>query len=90
MADRPAPAGPALAGRDAVSFFGYGLIVPFETIYLHQIRGFATATAGLVLAAILGTAALATPPTGALLDHYCPKPILIAGNLTSALGDASD
>ena len=68
--------------------FGYGLILPFEIIYLHQIRGFATATAGLVLAAILGTATLVTPPTGALLDHFRPKPILIAGNLTSALGYA--
>ncbi len=29
-----------LAGN-AVSFFGYGLITPFEIIYLHQIRGFA-------------------------------------------------
>ena len=73
---------------NAVSFFGYGLILPFEIIYLHQIRGFATATAGLVLAAILGTATLVTPPSGALLDHFRPKPILIAGNLTSALGYA--
>ena len=87
MADGPAPTGPALAGN-AVSFFGYGLILPFEIIYLHQIRGFATATAGLVLAAILGTATLVTPPSGALLDHFRPKPILIAGNLTSALGYA--
>jgi hypothetical protein len=44
LADGPAPTGPALAGN-AVSFFGYGLILPFEIIYLHQIRGFATATA---------------------------------------------
>ena len=29
-----------LAGN-AVSFFGYGLITPFEITYLHQIRGFA-------------------------------------------------
>ena len=29
-----------LAGN-AVSFFRYGLIPPFEIIYLHQIRGFA-------------------------------------------------
>jgi hypothetical protein len=35
---------------NAANFFGYGLIVPFEIIYLHQIPGFATATAGLVLA----------------------------------------
>jgi hypothetical protein len=46
---------------NAVSFFGYELILPFEIICLHQIRGFATATAGLVLAAILGTATLMTP-----------------------------
>jgi len=77
-----------LQAGNAVNFFGYGLILPFEIIYLHQFRSFATATAGLVLAAILGTATLVTPPSGALLDHFRPKPILIAGNLTSALGYA--
>jgi hypothetical protein len=77
-----------LQAGNAVSFFGYGLILPFEIIYPHQIRGFATATAGLVLAAILGTATLVTLPSGALLDHFRPKPILIADNLTSALGYA--
>jgi MFS family permease len=77
-----------LQAGNAVNFFGYGLILPFEIIYLHQIRGFSTATAGLVLAAILGTATVVTPPTGALLDHFRPKPILIVGNLASALGYA--
>ena len=77
-----------LQAGNAVSFFGYGLILPFEIIYLHQIRGFATATAGFVLATILGTATLVTPPSGTLLDHFRPKSILIAGNLTSALGYA--
>ena len=77
-----------LQAGNAVSFFGYGLIIPFEIIYLHQIRGFATTTAGFVLAAILGTATLVAPASGTLLDHVRPKPILIAGNLTSALGYA--
>ena len=77
-----------LQAGNAVSFFGYGLIIAFEIIYLHQFRGIATATAGLVLATILGTATLVSPPTGALLDHFRPKPILIAGNLASALGYA--
>jgi hypothetical protein len=54
---------------NAVNFFGYGLILPFEIIYLHQFRGFGTATAGLVLAAILGSATLVSPPAGALLDR---------------------
>jgi len=73
---------------NAVNFFGYGLIIAFEIIYLHQFRDIATATAGLVLATILGTATLVSPPTGALLDHLRPKPILIAGNLASAVGYA--
>src|SRR5882762_9938091 len=58
-----------LQAGNALNYFGYGLILPFEIIYLHQIRGFSTSTAGLVLAATMGTAAIATPPTGALLDR---------------------
>src|SRR5438477_5611552 len=77
-----------LQSGNALNYFGYGLILPFEIIYLHQIRGFSTSTAGLVLAAIMGTAAIATPPTGALLDRYSAKAILVAGSLASALGYA--
>jgi MFS family permease len=77
-----------LQAGSAVNFFGYGLIVPFEIIYLHQARGFPTATAGLVLAAAMGTAAVATPPSGSLLDRFRAKPILIAGSLVSGLGYA--
>ena len=72
----------------AVNYFGSGLIVPFEIIYLHQARGFSTATAGLVLAAVMGTAAVVTLPSGALLDRFRAKPLLISGNLASALGYA--
>src|SRR5438309_6839367 len=62
-----------LQAGNAFSWFGYGLILPFEIIYLHQFRGFSTATAGLVLAAILGAGTVVTPPSGALLDHFRPK-----------------
>src|SRR5436853_6230801 len=77
-----------LQAGNAFSWFGYGLILPFEIIYLHQFRAFSTATAGLVLGAILGAGTVATPPSGALLDRFRAKPILIAGNLASALGYA--
>src|SRR5690348_18103187 len=77
-----------LQAATAVNYFGTGLILPFEIIYLHQARGFPTATAGLVLAAIMGTAAVVTLPAGALLDRFRAKPILITGNLASALGYA--
>ncbi len=77
-----------LQAGTAVNYFGTGLILPFEIIYLHQARGFPTATAGLVLATVMGTAAVVTPPSGALLDRFRAKPILITGNLASALGYA--
>ena len=70
-----------LQAGNALNYFGYGLILPFEIIYLHQIRGFSTATAGLVLAATMGTSAVVTPPTGAVLDRYSAKAIVVAGRL---------
>jgi MFS family permease len=75
-----------LQGGTALNYFGTGLILPFEIIYLHTIRGFSTATAGLVLATVMGTAALVTIPSGALLDRFSAKRILIAGNVVNALG----
>jgi MFS family permease len=78
-----------LQAGNALNYFGYGLVLPFEIIYLHQIRGFSTSTAGLVLAATMGTSAIATPPTGALLDRCSAKALVVAGSLASAFGYAS-
>jgi MFS family permease len=75
-----------LQAGTALNYFGTGLILPFEIIYLHQVRGFSTATAGLVLATVMGTAAVVTLPSGALLDRFSAKPLLVAGNLVSAVG----
>src|ERR671922_1099191 len=77
-----------LQAGNALNYFGYGLILPFEIIYLHQIRGFSTSTAGLVLATTMLTAAIVTPPTGALTDRYSAKAIVVVESLASALGDA--
>ena len=75
-----------LQGGNALNYLGTGLILPFEIIYLHAVRGFSTATAGLVLATVMGTAAVVTLPSGALLDRFSAKRILIAGNVVNALG----
>src|SRR5581483_2432526 len=58
----------------------------FEIIYLHAGRGFSAATAGLVLATVEGTAAVITLPSGALLDRFSAKRILIAGTVLKAVG----
>jgi MFS family permease len=75
-----------LQGGNALNSLGTGLILPFEIIYLHGARGFSTATAGLVLATVMATAAVVTLPSGALLDRFSAKRILIAGNVVNALG----
>ena len=77
-----------LQAGNAVNSFGYGLVLPFEIIYLHQMRGFSTSTAGLVLAATMGTSAIVTLPTGALVDRYAAKALVVAGNLACAIGYA--
>jgi MFS family permease len=77
-----------LQAGDALNYFGYGLVLPFEIIYLHEIRGFSTSTAGLVLAATMGTSAIVTLPTGALLDRYSAKALVVAGSAASALAYA--
>jgi MFS family permease len=77
-----------LQAGNALNYFGYGLVLPFEIIYLHQIRGFSTSTAGLVLATVMGTATIVTPPTGALVDRYSAKAIVVAGNVSSTVGYA--
>src|SRR5689334_4808327 len=75
-----------LQGGNALNYFGTGLISPFEIVYLHTVRGFSTATAGLVLATVMGTASVVTLPSGALLDRFSAKRLLIAGSVLNALG----
>ena len=75
-----------LQAGNALSFFGTGLVLPFEIVYLHAVRGFSTATAGLVLGTVMGAAALVTLPSGALLDRFSAKRTLVAGNVMNALG----
>jgi MFS family permease len=75
-----------LQGGNALNYLGTGLILPDEIIYLHAVRGFSTATAGLVLATVMGTAAVVTLPSGALLDRFSARRILITGNVVNALG----
>ncbi|HZC29154.1 MAG TPA: MFS transporter, partial [Gaiellaceae bacterium] len=75
-----------LQGGNALNFFGTGLILPFEIIYLHAVRGFSTATAGLALGTVMATAAVVTLPSGALLDRFSAKRITIVGNLVNAVG----
>jgi len=76
----------ALQGGWALNNVGTGLILPFEIIYLQAGRGFSSATAGLVVATVMAAASVVTLPSGALLDRFSAKRLLIAGSVLNALG----
>ena len=64
---------------------GYGAVLPFEIIYLHNGRGFSLGTAGLVVATITGVAVAAGPVFGPLIDRLGARiTALVAGVLLAA------
>ena len=70
----------------AINMFGWGLILPFEIIYLHDHRGFAVPIAGLVLSTVMASGAAAAFPAGALVDRYGGKRLIALGMTLSAIG----
>jgi MFS family permease len=51
-----------------LNMLGYGAVLPFEIIYLHEARGFSLGVAGLVVGLVTGVAILSAPIAGALID----------------------
>jgi MFS family permease len=75
-----------LQAGNAVNTFGYGMILPFEIIYLHQVRGFPVVTAGLILSTIMAVAAATGLAAGAAIDRFGGRQVLAAGSILSAIG----
>jgi MFS family permease len=73
-------------GGTAVSAFGNGLTLPFTLILLHEVRGIALPTVGLLLA-LPGVVGLASVPVaGALIDRYGPRTVLRGALVLQAIG----
>jgi MFS family permease len=68
--------------------FGTGMLMPFVLIYLHDVRGFSLATAGLVAGTFGAVAMVATPVAGSLLDRRSPRTIFVVSLLLLAAGYA--
>lgn len=70
----------------AVSRIGTGLTLPFTLILLHEVRGIALPTVGLLLAlpGIVGLAAV--PFSGSLVDRVGPRTVLRTCLVLQALG----
>jgi len=53
-----------------LNYLGYGAVLPFEVIYLHDGRGFSLGVAGLVVGLVTGVALVTAPLAGPLIDRF--------------------
>ena len=75
-----------------LNYLGWGAVMPFEVIYLHEGRGFSLGVAGLVVGVVTGLAVVAAPVAGWAIDQAgarmtasCSGAALAAGYLGLAL-----
>src|SRR3954469_18839264 len=52
-----------------LNYLGWGGVMPFEVIYLHDGRGFSLGVAGLVVGIVTGLAVVAAPVAGPIIDR---------------------
>jgi MFS family permease len=67
---------------------GWGAVLPFEVIYLHDGRGFALGTAGLVVGTLTGVGILAAPVAGPLIDRFGARAVAAGAGIALAAGYA--
>jgi MFS family permease len=68
--------------------FGWGAVLPFEVIYLHDGRGFSLSLAGLVVGTLTGAAVVTAPLAGPLIDRFGARTIAAGAGLALAAGYA--
>ena len=71
-----------------LNMFGYGAVLPFEIIYLHNARGFSLGIAGLVVGTITGAAFVAAPLAGPLIDRWGARVTVVGAGVALAVGYA--
>ena len=75
-----------LIGAIALSAIGNGLVLPFFVVYLHSVRGFSIAHAGLLLSWMGISSILASPFVGTAVDKFGALVVLRISLLLGALG----
>jgi MFS family permease len=69
-----------------LNYLGYGAVLPFEVIYLHDGRGFSLGAAGLVVGVLTGSAVVTAPLAGPLIDRFGGRATASAAGLALAAG----
>ena len=67
---------------------GWGAVLPFEVIYLHDGRGFSLGVAGLVVGALTGVAIVSAPLAGPLIDRLGARAVAAGAGVALAIGYA--
>ena len=60
-----------------VEFLGTGLVLPFNVVYLHEVRGFTLAHAGLLLGLPALVGLFVVGPGGTLIDRVGARPVQV-------------
>jgi MFS family permease len=71
-----------------LNYLGYGAVLPFEIIYLHNGRGFPLGVAGLVVGLVTGVAVLISPLAGPLIDRFGARATATGAGVALAAGYA--
>ena len=66
--------------------FGNGVVFPFLAIYLHNVRGFGIATAGIAIAISSVAQLLTGIAVGPIIDRVGARPVLASGLILQAAG----
>ncbi|WP_320773752.1 MFS transporter [Streptomyces sp. CRN 30] len=74
---------------NALSAFGLGFTVPYLYVYVAQVRGLGSVTAGLVLAVFAVAALIVLPFAGRAIVRRGPLPVLLAALVLAAVGALS-
>jgi MFS family permease len=69
-----------------VNYLGYGAVLPFEVIYLHDGRGLSVGVAGVAVGLITGVAVVTAAPAGWLIDRFGARAVATAGAVALAAG----
>ena len=72
-----------------LNMLGYGAVLPFELIYLHEVRGFSLGVAGLVVGLVTGVAIVIAPIAGAVIDRAGARATAVASGVALAGGYGS-
>ena len=71
-----------------LNYLGWGCVMPFEVIYLHDARGFSLGVAGLVVGVVTGLAVVAAPFAGPVIDRVGSRVTAAASLLALGAGFA--